>query len=372
MMPAPGIARGAAHAATVEPPVIDAWLDLDQPAELLTALGKDPRLTPYGGANFGTPVALLDTDVVPTDRFFVRSNGAVPRIDPAAWRLTVGGHVREPFSLTLTELRAMPTRHLTAVLECAGNGRTRFSPVPDGTPWRDDAVGTAVWEGVPLAAVLDRAVPRDGAIDVVAQGADSDTMQRGLPVGVACDPDTLVVWAMNGEPLPVAHGGPVRLLVPGWAGIASTKWLVGLEVLDRAFAGFWNAVNYVILTDQGEAIRPVREMPVKSLIANPTEGALLAVGEQVVAGHAWSGYGPIARVEVSTDGGATWSDAALGPPADRRAWTPFAHWWTAQPGAASLLARATDERGLTQPAHPAWNAKGYLMNAVQTVSVMVQ
>lgn len=347
----------------------------EQPGALLARLGKDPRLTPYGGANFGTPPGLLLADgrgVVPTDRFFVRSNGPVPAINSAAWRLDVTGLVGRPLSLSLADLRAMPQRSLTAFLECAGNGRTTFAPLPPGTPWRNDAIGNAVWEGVPLATVLERAGVGEGAVDVVAQGGDFPEMRRGLPLPTAVDPETLLVLRMNGEELTPAHGGPVRLLVPGWAGIAATKWLVGLEVLDHAFAGFWNADNYVFWTADGEAVRPIREMPVKSILVSPTDGEAVAAGARTVSGYAWSGHGRVVRVEVSVDGGASWADAALSGAAGRRSWVRFACPWEARPGEVRLRARATDERGLTQPTTPDWNAKGYLMNAIHDVAVTVE
>ncbi len=347
----------------------------ERPEEMLARLGKDPRLVPYGGGNFGTPPDLLATAeglTVPTERFFVRSNGPVPTLDPEAWRLRVSGAVRRELELSLAELRAMPRRTLTAFLECAGNSRTAFAPLPEGTPWRNDAVGNATWEGVPLGAVLDLAGVAEGAVDVVAQGGDFPEMRRGLPLPVARDPETLLALRMNGADLTVAHGAPVRLFVPGWAGIASTKWLVGLEVLDRAFAGFWNADNYVFWTAAGEAVRPIREMPVKSVITSPVEGATLAAGRRTVTGYAWSGHGRVASVEVSTDGGATWRAAALEDGGGRRAWVRFARGWEAAPGEARLRARATDERGLTQPAGPEWNAKGYQMNGVHEVRVRVE
>ncbi len=178
-----------------------------------------------------------------------------------------------PLSLSLDDLRRLGSSQVEAFLECAGNGRTRFEPLPPGTPWRNDAVGNAVWEGVPLGRVLDLAGVKPGTVDVVTQGADFPEMRRGLPLAVARDPEVLLVWGMNGEPLPVAHGGPVRLLVPGWAGIASTKWLAGIEVIDRAFDGFWNTDNYVIWDERGDPLRPVAEMPPKSVIVTPADGA---------------------------------------------------------------------------------------------------
>ena len=253
------------------------FVDIDAaPEALLRALGKDARLVSYGGANFGMPLDLIEpaqTRIVPNDKFFVRSNGPVPIIDPATWRLSVHGTVAKPLSLSLADLQALPAKRLEAFLECAGNGRTRFAPVPPGTPWGNDAVGNALWEGVSLSHVLDRAGVRAETVDLVTHSADFPGMQRGLPIAVASNPETMLVWTMNGEPLPIAHGGPVRLLVPGWAGIASTKWLTGLEAIDRAFDGFWNVDNYVFWDERGDPLRPIAEMPPKSLIATPRAGA---------------------------------------------------------------------------------------------------
>lgn len=345
----------------------------EKPEAMLIGWRKDPRLIPYGGANFGTPPEILtpgDGLIVATDRFFVRSNGPVPALDPATWQLRIDGHLQHPRVLSLADLQALPHRTLTAFLECAGNSRTRFDPLPEGTPWRNDAIGNAEWEGVSLATVLDLAGVGSDAVDVVAQGGDFPEMRRGLPLAVARDPDTMLVWRMNGEPLPVPHGGPVRLLVPGWAGIASTKWLVGLDVMDRAFDGFWNADNYVFWTAANEAVRPIREMPPKSIIVSPIAGSTVSTAPQTVTGFAWSGHGRITKVEVSADGGDSWREAAL--TADgRRSWVRFDLPWQPQSGTTNLRVRATDERGLTQPVTPDWNAKGYLMNAIHDVPVTV-
>ena len=176
---------------------------------------------------------------------------------------------------------------------------------------------------------------------------------------------------MNGAPLPIGHGGPVRLFVPGWAGIASTKWLVGIEVLDRAFAGFWNADNYVVWSAEGEPLRPVAEMPVKSVISAPLDGATVTPGPIRIGGYAWSGYGAIRRVEVSVDGGATWAETTFRGDG-RRSWVRWETIWDAAPGGAEILARATDERGLRQPMAAPWNLKGYLQNGVQRVRVQAE
>ena len=349
----------------------------DEPtgAEFLAHWGKDPRLVPYGGGNFGMPLALqapADGLIVPTARFFLRCNGPVPTIDPAVWRLRIGGLVERELSLSLSDLQALPRRKLTSFIECAGNSRTRFTPPAEGTPWRDDAIGNAEWEGVSLAALLDLAGVGAGAIDVVCQGGDFPGMRRGLPVAVARAAETLLVWRMNGVDLPVAHGGPVRLLVPGWGGIASTKWLVGVEVIDYAFDGFWNADNYVVWTEAGEPVRPVQEMPVKSIIAAPASGAALTAGAAPGRGLRLvrRRRGPPGRGHHRRR--RSWVEGASGngrPPFLGPLRAPLA-------GAAGdghrLRARASDERGLTQPTTAPWNAKGYQMNAIHEVVVSVE
>lgn len=349
-------------------------LPLDTPAEVLAALGKDPRLVPYGGGNFGMPLEFMEPDgalIVDNDRFFLRSNGAVPEIAPGEWSLAVSGHVDRPLFLSYADLAAMPSRRMVSVLECAGNARTGFDPVPDGTPWRHDAAGCALWEGVPLAAVLDLADIRHGAVDVVAQGGDFPEMQRGLPIHVARDPDTLLVLRMNGEPLPTGHGGPVRLLVPGWAGIASTKWIVGLDVLDRAFDGVWNTKNYVIWSGDGEALRPVEAMPPRSVISAPLAGSSVPPGRLSVSGYAWSGQGAISRVEISTDDGGSWRAVPFAPQ-PRRSWVRWTAEVEAAPGPLAILARATDERTISQPRAAAWNLKGYQNNSIQRITLVVE
>lgn len=333
--------------------------------------GKDPRLVPYGGGNYGIPIELQERFITPTELFFVRSNGPVPEIDPAAWRLDVGGLVERPLSLSLDDLKTLPRKTITAFLECAGNSRTHFEPGAEGTPWLNDAISNGTWTGTPLSNVLDLASIREGAVDVVAQGADFDEMKRGLPVAIASDPNTLLVWEMNGEPLTVPHGAPVRMIVPGWGGIASTKWLASLTVLDTPFAGLYNAVNYVMISESGEKSTPVREMPPKSIFTTPLSGAAIAAGTQRAGGFAWSGYGEIAKVEISLDHG-PWVEASIDERAGRFSWVRFSYEWQAAPGGHEIRARATDDRQLVQPAHAMWNAKGYQMNEIQDIRFTVE
>jgi DMSO/TMAO reductase YedYZ molybdopterin-dependent catalytic subunit len=337
----------------------------------VTATNKDPRLNAYPGGNYGTPPELVDELIVPTSLFFVRSNGQVPKIDARAWRLAVDGFVDTPRSFSLVELKRLPRRRLTAFLECAGNSRTKFDPVPEGTPWANDAIGNAVWTGTSLSNVLDLAGVKRGTVDIVSQGADFEGMQRGLPISVARDPDTMLVWEMNGEPLLPEHGGPVRLFVPRWAGISSTKWIARLSAQTSPFDGYYNADNYIIYNSAGEAVAPVREMPVKSLIATPADGSVISRGPHIITGYAWSGHGGISRVEVSTDDGGSWSDAEVVASGGRLSWSRFELDWNAEPGEYRILSRATDERRLIQPMQAFWNLKGYQNNGVQGVTISV-
>ncbi|HEV2108228.1 MAG TPA: sulfite oxidase, partial [Thermomicrobiales bacterium] len=334
----------------------------------------DPRLIMYDPGNYGTPLELVDGLTVPNDLFFVRNNGPVPAISPDEWRLLVTGLVDKQLELSLADLKGMPQQTFTAFLECSGNSRRFFQPNASATQWGNTAVGNAEWVGIRLADVLNTVGVQDGAVDIVSQGGDFPEMQRGLPLGTALAPDTMLVWQMNGEDLPPVHGGPVRLFVSGWGGIASTKWLVGIEVIDHVFDGHFNSESYVITTEHEQIVRPVREMPVKSVISTPAVGAQLSAGSQTIAGYAWSGYSGIDLVEVSTDGGRNWAEAEITEEAGRLSWVRFEYVWEAAPtpGAAQLQSRATDELGLTQPYEVAWNAKGYQYNAIFEVPVTVQ
>ncbi len=344
----------------------------DDPAKSLASIGVDQPLIAHGGFNFGTPPDLVSGLDVANGAFFIRSHGPSAKLDdPAKYRLQVVGHVDTPLTLTLDDLRSMPQRTFQAFLECSGNGRGLFLPAVKGGQWRNDAVANAEWSGISLADVLGKAGVKDGAIDVVSQGGDFAEMQRGLPLGVAMSGDVLLALKMNGEDLPAPHGGPVRLFVPGWGGIASTKWLIGLTVLDHTFEGDFNVKNYIVVDAQGAVLRPVREMPVSSAIWSPGYDAPVKAGQVPVAGYAWSGLGGIARVEVSTDNGLNWNDAKITQSGGEHAWARFEYAWDAKPGPTGLLSRATDDRSTSQPFAAQWNQLGYQYNAVQRVMVNV-
>ena len=334
---------------------------------------KSPELVPLGdGLNFSAPLDRVGGTVVPTAEFFVRSNNPPPSIEAAQWTLRIDGRVRTPLTIRLADLQARAARTQEVWLECAGNGRTRFDPPAEGNQWNEFAVSNATFTGVSLSSFLDEVGVEPGAIEVVATGADNN-FQRGLPLDVARLPEVLLAWEMNGEPIPSVNGGPVRMIVPRWAGIASVKWPMRLEVVDAPFRGYYNAERYIFVDAEGNTLRTVRELPVKSIIASPAaDGARLARGEQTIFGFAWSGHGLITAVDVSTDGGTVWSAARLVPGNGALAWTRWELDWTpASAGKAHIVARATDAQGNVQPAKPVWNRFGYEMNAMAIREVVV-
>jgi DMSO/TMAO reductase YedYZ molybdopterin-dependent catalytic subunit len=326
--------------------------------------------------------ALVGGTVMPNARFYVRNHFHAPRLDPSTWRLEVTGLVDHALSLDLHDLHAMRSHSLVVTLECAGNGRSLLSPPVDGEPWGLGAASTAEWTGVPLTAVLDRAGVSPSAREVLFRGADSGPVngteetvrfERSLSVDDAWNADVLLAYAMNGEPLPVEHGFPLRVVVPGWYAVASVKWLSEIHVTDTAFAGYFQAEKYCYEWERGGKLirEPVRLQRVRALIIEPRETSIARPGALVIRGVAWSGAGPIERVEVSVDGG-TWTEARLIGEPRPHCW----QWWELmtridRPGTAVLRARALDVAGRTQPDHAEWNRLGYGGNAVEEVRVVV-
>lgn len=326
--------------------------------------------------------ALIGGVVMPNAHFYVRNHFQIPLLDPVTWRLKVGGFVERPLSFSLRELQNLPSQTLVMTLECAGNGRSLLNPPVEGEQWDFGAVSTAEWTGVPLVEVLDRAGLKPGAREILFRGADGGAMdgrsetvrfERSLQLDQARDRDVLLAYAMNGEPLPVQHGFPLRMVVPSWYAVASVKWLIEIEVIDRAFEGAFQTDRYFFEREQDGQVRrePVSLQRVRALITEPGPGAEVQRGELAIRGVAWSGAAAIARVEVSVSGGA-WQEARLIGDRRRHGW----QWWELltradQPGRLSLRARATDLAGRTQPGHPEWNRLGYGNNAVQEISIQI-
>jgi DMSO/TMAO reductase YedYZ molybdopterin-dependent catalytic subunit len=325
--------------------------------------------------NAETPPRALLLPRTPTSAFYVRSNHAMPELPAATHRISMEGAVDTPFTVGMEDLARGPLHAGTVTLECAGNGRTGLSPLPEGEPWKAGALGTAVWKGVPLRELLMLARPRRDVVEVLVEGADgegSKRFARSLPVSKALHPDTLLALEMNGEPLPRAHGAPVRLVVPGWYGMASVKWVSRIEALTRPFEGYYQRERYIYDRGDGGAPEPVTRMRVKSLITSPAEEARVPPGRVVVQGVAWSGERRVVQVEVAVDGGDTWRPATLLEPSRPSAWVRWAFTWEdAAPGRHTLRARATDEAGEVQPEVEPWNRLGYGNNAVQVRIVEV-
>ena len=351
--------------------------------------GKDARLVARSvrPPDYETPVALLDNFLTPNDVFYVRCHMPVPaQLDEAAWKLAVGGEVGSPLTLSVAELKQMPSASVTVTLECAGNGRVFFDPPVAGIQWRKGAVGTSKWTGVRLADLLKRAGAKSGMTHVHASGADrpmgtQPPFVRQVPMAKALAPDTLVAYAMNDQPIPTAHGFPLRLVVPGWEGAYAIKWLNTLTVAAKEQDGFWVQTGYRYPTKRvapGSAVdakdmAPLTGLVVKSLITRPLDGAVVPPGAVTVAGFAWAGDRDIAKVDVSVDAGATWQPAKLTGQAVKYAWRRFEFTFTATTqDTHTILSRATDSGGAVQPVVPAWNPSGYLWNAPDTVRLEVK
>lgn len=342
---------------------------------------RDLRVVQAEPLNAESPLRALAEAVTPLESFFVRSNFAVPQIDAASWNLSVEGLVRRPRTIGLQELMSLGETTIASVMECAGNGRRLMSPVPEGTPWELGAVSAGTFTGVPLRRVLELCEVDPRGVEVVFRGADSGAVdggrvvhfERSLPVARALDATTLLVWAMNGEPLRPEHGHPVRLFVPGNYGVASVKWLERITVVDAPFIGHFQTDRYIYrghpLHAEDES---VTRMHVRSLIAAP-EASDMVRGTILVRGMAWSGYGAVTAVSLSADGGATWQDARLLAASSSHAPTMWECEWTPPvPGEYELVARATDSTGESQPLEPVWNELGYANNVVHRVRVTAQ
>jgi DMSO/TMAO reductase YedYZ molybdopterin-dependent catalytic subunit len=330
-----------------------------------------------------------DFDATPNDRMFVRNNLTTPVIDINAHRVTIKGLVDKELSFSVFELaRDFKTVSMQGMLECAGSGRSAYQPRASGTPWLETGgMGCPLWGGVRLADVLKAAGLKPGAAHVAGQGGDPGPVPtaapviRSIPMAKAMNEGTLIAWSMNGQPLPWVHGYPLRLVVPGWVGSASTKWLHTLTVLDAPFKGTYMDSSYRV---PRTPIEPGTKMPadavsaeawpVKSIITSPAPNARVK-GPVTVRGRAWVGEGSVERVEISSDEGKTWQRAEL---ARRDSLHPFA-WRTftyehkpSRPGYVSFLARAWDDRGNPQPAVAYWNPLGYFWNGWHRVGVLVE
>ncbi|MFL5794215.1 MAG: sulfite oxidase, partial [Actinomycetota bacterium] len=322
--------------------------------------------------NHGMPLEALRYDLTPVGLHYLLIHFDIPEADERTWRLELGGRVEGPRTLTMEELRRRPEVTVPVTMECAGNGRARLDPRPISQPWLEEAVGTAEWTGTPLRPLLEEAGIGPGAVEVLFAGADRGVQggleqdyERSLPLEEATREEVLLAWGVNGRPLPPQHGYPLRLVVPGWYGMTNVKWLARITLLEEPFDGYQQTVAYRMYDADEQPGEPLTRMLPRSLMAPPgvpdffSRQRHLQPGPVALTGRAWSGLGPIERVEVSTDGGASFADARLGEPLGPAAWRGWSFDWDATEGEHLLCSRATDAAGNAQPLAPPWNLKGY-------------
>jgi DMSO/TMAO reductase YedYZ molybdopterin-dependent catalytic subunit len=335
--------------------------------------------------NHGLPLEALRHDITPVGLHYLLIHFDIPAVDQAAWRLGVGGKVDRPVTLSLEDLRARPEKTIAVTLECAGNGRALLSPRVVSQPWLQEAVGTAKWTGTPLAPILEEAGVDPQAVEVVFTGLDRGVQgdveqlyERSLPLTDALRDEVLLAYEINGQPLPPQHGFPLRLVVPGWYGMTHVKWLQAVTVVVEPFRGWQQDVAYRLRGSEEEQGEPVTRILPRALMIPPgfpdymTRTRFVAAGLHVLEGRAWSGWGPVERVEVSLDGGGTWAGAELGQPVSEFAWVGWTYEWEATAGEYELSCRATDSAGHTQPVAAEWNYDGFCNNSVQRVRVVVR
>ncbi len=334
--------------------------------------------------NHGMPLEGLRYDVTPVGLHYLLIHFDIPECDADSWTLDIGGLVDEPLTLSLADIKARPAVTRRVTMECAGNGRARLLPRPLSQPWLSEAVGTAEWTGTPLAPILAEAAPKVEAVDVVFEGADhgiqggiEQDYERALSVADASREEVMLVYEVNGGPLPPQHGYPLRLVVPGWYGMTSVKWLRKVTFVGERFDGY-QMQAYRLRTDADDPGEAVSRIQPRALMIPPgfpeffSRTRHIDAGPTRLEGRAWSGWGTITGVEVSTDGGRNWRVAALEQSADEVAWASWIFDWDAIPGEYTLLCRASDSSGRAQPLEQPWNHAGLSNNAAQQVQISVR
>ncbi len=340
--------------------------------------------------NLEFPFPTLDSFLTPNEQFYVRTHFEVPQLEAKTWRLKVEGEVEKPLEIDLDELRKMGSRTVTSLLECSGNGRVFLKPPQLGIRWEQGAVSNAEWTGVPLSAVLERAGIRDGAVEVILEGADRGKFEspnpktpgvihyaRSLPLKKARQREVLLAYRMNGKELPASHGFPVRVVVPGWYGMASVKWLARIIVTDRPFHGYFQTFMYTVWQRRGGLpdLVPVSDIQVKAQIARPTLHEIVPAGARYrVFGAAWAGEADVTKVEVSTNGGKRWAEARLLDEPIRYAWRFWEYQWDTpkEAGKYTLMARATDSQKRVQPLERDDDRRDAVISHVQPIQVEVR
>ena len=337
--------------------------------------------------NLEMPFENLDGFITPTKSFYVRTHFPIPKIDKNRWRLRVEGEVERPFEINYGELIKLESQKIPVTLECAGNNRNFLDPKVKGVQWGLGAVGNAEWTGVPLSILLDRAGIKPSAREIILEGADRGKLEdpkspageikfsRSIPLEKARD--VLLAYKMNDVDLPAEHGFPVRAIVPGWYAMASIKWLQRIAVTDKPFNGYYQTLDYAFWKRRGEIadLVALSEMQTKAEIARPSEGETVSASSNVrVHGAAWTGNGEITKVELSADSGSTWNEAKLLGESKPNAWRLWEFNWKtpARSGKATLIARATDSKGRTQPIERDPDRGTYMINHLLPITVEIR
>ena len=336
--------------------------------------------------NHGIPLEALRWEITPVGLHYLLTHFDIPEVDTSTWRLEVGGLVDRELSLSLDDLRARPSREVAVTMECAGNGRAHVEPHVVSQPWLLEAVGTARWRGVTVAGVLADAGVQDDAVEVLFTGLDrgvdggeTQAYERSVALAELLAGDAILAYEVNGVPLPPQHGYPLRLVVPGWYGMTSVKWLARMTLVEEPFDGYQMRHAYRVRRDEDDPGEPITTIAPRSLMVPPgipdflTRARVVTAGPCELLGRAWSGAAEIVAVDFSIDGGSTWASAELGPDTlGRWAWRSWRFEWDARPGEYELCCRARDASGSEQPLEASWNLGGYVNNAVQRVDVKVE
>ena len=335
--------------------------------------------------NHGLPLEALRHEITPIGLHYLLTHFDIPYVDASAWTLEIAGLVERPVTLALADIERRPARTEVVTLECAGNGRALYAPHVISQPWLQEAVGTAEWTGTPLAPILEEAGIADEAAEVVFTGLDRGIQgdvehlyERSLSLQEAQRDEILLAYAVNGQPLPPQHGFPLRLIVPGWYGMTSVKWLAAITVVAEPFRGWQQDAAYRLRRSEEEQGEPVTRILPRALMIPPgfpdflSRTRFVEAGTVRIEGRAWSGWASVERVEVSVDGGERWADASLGKPPGEFAWSGWTYDWEAEPGEYELSCRATDGAGNVQPALAEWNYDGLCNNGVQRVCAVVR
>ena len=337
--------------------------------------------------NLEMPFETLDGFITPTKLFYVRTHFPIPKIDKNKWRLRIEGEVEKSFEINFDKLIKLESRKIPATLECAGNNRSFLEPKVKGVQWSLGGVGNAEWTGVPLSILLDRAEVKSTAREIILEGADRGKPEdpksppgemnfaRSIPMKKASD--VLLAYKMNDVDLPAENGFPVRAVVPGWYAVASVKWLQRIIVIDKIFNGYYQTLDYSFWKRRGDTAElvPLSEMQIKAEIARPSQGETVPANSNVrVHGTGWTGDGEIMKVEISSDDGATWNEAKLLGESKPNSWRLWEFNWKtpARAGKATLVARATDSNGRTQPIERDPDRGTYMINHLLPIEVEVR